>query len=123
MEKEEHNPYNPYNQASKSGVATNEGEDNNLAVASLILGVLSILFYIFTAIPGIVTGHMARSRQKKMPELYSGKGMALGGLILSYIMFVISISMIVGIVYLYKYNPEMKEIFMDAYEQELNRNK
>ena len=66
---------------------------------------------------------MARSRVKKNPELYSGKGMAMGGLILSYIMLVISIGMIIGMIYLFKYNPEMKETFMDAYQQELNRNK
>jgi hypothetical protein len=61
------------------------GQTPGLAIASLICGILGLfLCSIFTAIPAIITGHMARRRIKENPTL-NGAGIALSGLILGYI--------------------------------------
>jgi hypothetical protein len=54
---------------------------NDLAVASLVCGGLSFMVGI-TAIPAIITGHMALSRLKHSNE--DGRGLAITGLILGY---------------------------------------
>lgn len=57
-----------------------------LAVASLVLGVLSIFCLApLTAIPAIICGHMARSRIRRLPALYHGANQALAGVILGYL--------------------------------------
>lgn len=65
-----------------------------LSIASLVLGILSLpmCFYFLTGIPAIITGHKARSRAKKQPELYGGAGMALAGLILGYLSILTTIA-------------------------------
>jgi uncharacterized BrkB/YihY/UPF0761 family membrane protein len=71
-----------------------DGKKNGLAVSSLIFGVLSfllLLFGIFTAIPGIIMGHMARSRLHNYPHIYSGGGMAMIGLILNYLVLIVTV--------------------------------
>ena len=109
---------NPYaNNATNTAPVFEEGKNNGLAIASLILGILSIFLYLFTAIPGIITGHMARSRVKRNPESYDGKGMALAGLILSYIMLLISLFLIIGMIYLFKNSPEFKDAFIEGMKQ------
>lgn len=68
------------------------GRKSGLAIFSLILGILSILVLGFiAAIPGIITGHIARSKAKKDPMTYGGEGIALTGLILSYLGLIISV--------------------------------
>jgi len=63
---------------------------SGLSITSLVLGILSLpcLFSILTGIPAIITGHIARSRAQKQPQLYGGGGMALAGLILGYVSLV-----------------------------------
>src|SRR6476660_5937993 len=66
---------------SASGVPLRSG----LSTASLVLGILSFVgCMVLTAIPAIITGHIARRRTKEEPEIYGGRGMALAGLILGY---------------------------------------
>jgi hypothetical protein len=56
------------------------------AIWSLVLGILSMLcFSLFTGIPAIICGHIARSNVKNSQGALSGGGMALAGLILGYI--------------------------------------
>jgi hypothetical protein len=56
------------------------------AIWSLVLGILSLLcFTLFTGIPAIICGHIARSNVKNSRGALSGEGMALAGLILGYI--------------------------------------
>jgi hypothetical protein len=58
---------------------------SNLAIASLVCGILGLFVCsIFTAIPAIITGHMARRQIRENPTL-EGAGLALGGLIMGYI--------------------------------------
>jgi hypothetical protein len=56
-----------------------------LGIASLVLGLLSIVTCFFTGLPAIITGHIARSRAKRYPDIYGGRGAALVGLILGYV--------------------------------------
>jgi hypothetical protein len=57
-----------------------------VAVASLVLGILGlILIGPLGSIPAVICGHVAKSRIKKNPDLLTGDGMALAGLILGYV--------------------------------------
>ena len=56
---------------------------SGLAITSSVLGIVGLLFCGLTSIPGAVVGHMALSRIKRTGE--EGQGMAMGGLITSYI--------------------------------------
>ncbi|HUR09652.1 MAG TPA: DUF4190 domain-containing protein [Nonomuraea sp.] len=60
---------------------------SGLAITSLVLGIVGLLFCGLTSIPGAVVGHMALSRIKRTGE--EGQGMAMGGLITSYITIVL----------------------------------
>jgi len=112
------NPYgvSPYAKTSEAQDQANVPvyKNNTLAIVSLVLGILSLFFSFLTAIPGIITGHMARSKAKKNPEQYDGKGMALAGLILSYLMLILVIAIVVGFAYAFKEMPEFKDAFMEG---------
>jgi hypothetical protein len=87
---------------------------SGLAIFSLILGILSILVLGFiAAIPGIITGHMARSRAKNNPAVYGGSGMALAGLILSYLGLLLSIAAVVFMMS----NPDFMEALQNMQQQ------
>jgi hypothetical protein len=61
-------------------------EQTGLAVASLVLGLLSVVcFGILAGIPAIICGHIARSRARRLPGQYGGAGQALAGLVLGYV--------------------------------------
>lgn len=61
-------------------------ETEGKAVASLILGILSLtLFWIFAGIPAIILGHMSYSKIRKSMGRLTGEGMALAGLIMGYL--------------------------------------
>ncbi|MET9240336.1 DUF4190 domain-containing protein [Nonomuraea sp. NPDC003709] len=60
---------------------------NGMAVASLVLGIIGLIFCGITSIPGVILGHIALNRIKKTGE--EGSGMAVGGLVTSYITVVI----------------------------------
>ena len=59
-----------------------------LAIWSLVLGIISLTLpclSIFTVIPGIICGHMGLSRINKLGGGQAGNGLAIAGLITSYI--------------------------------------
>ena len=56
---------------------------NSLAVASLLLGLLSL--FVPFAILAVILGHVARSQIRKSAGRQKGAGMALVGLILGYL--------------------------------------
>ncbi|MFI7634620.1 DUF4190 domain-containing protein [Nonomuraea sp. NPDC049400] len=60
---------------------------NGMAVASLVLGIVGLIFCGLTSIPGVILGHIALNRIKKTGE--EGSGMAVGGLVTSYITVVL----------------------------------
>jgi hypothetical protein len=69
--------------APAPGVGVPVAETSGLAVASLVCGVGGLACAV-TAVPAIITGHMARGQIKRNPAL-RGAGMALAGLILGYL--------------------------------------
>ena len=65
---------------------TTNAINNGLSTTSLVLGLLSVAcFGLLTGLPAIITGHMARGKARRQPQVYGGSGMALAGLILGYV--------------------------------------
>ena len=63
-----------------------------VAIWSLILAVLSFTCgWLFTAIPAVICGHIARSKIRKSGGALGGRGIATAGLILGYIALVLGI--------------------------------
>jgi hypothetical protein len=62
-------------------------ESSGLAVASLVLGILSFFTLGLTSLPAVICGHIASSRIKNSAGRMSGGGLALGGLITGYFGF------------------------------------
>ncbi len=57
-----------------------------VAVASLVLGILGlVLLGPLGSIPAVICGHVAKSKIKTNPDMLTGDGMALAGLILGYV--------------------------------------
>jgi hypothetical protein len=70
--------------AAAASVAST-GPQSGLAIASLVLGVLSLLCGgILLGLPAVITGHMALGRVRRSPAQYGGKGLAIAGLALGY---------------------------------------
>lgn len=64
-----------------------------LAISSLVLGILGILCCgFFTGIPAIIVGFIAKNKAESQPLLYSGRGMAIAGIVLG------SISALYGLI-------------------------
>lgn len=97
---------NTPNQTNNPNIQQQAGEPSRkLAFASLILGIIGVSFLVagvfmgmVAAIPGllpglpaVICGHKAISRGKKYPSEYGGRGMAILGLILGYIMCAFSL--------------------------------
>src|SRR4029434_4261343 len=63
-----------------------------VAIWSLILAVLSFTCgWLFTAIPAVICGHIARAKIRKSGSALGGRGIATGGLVLGYIALVLGI--------------------------------
>jgi len=67
-----------------------------LATGSLVCGILGFPTMGLTAIPAIITGHMARRSIKRAGEKLGGKGIALAGLITGYLALVVGIAAVAG---------------------------
>src|SRR5437762_13862162 len=62
------------------------------AIWSLVLAILSFTCgWLFTAIPAVICGHVARSKIRKSGGALGGKGIATAGLILGYIALVLGV--------------------------------
>jgi hypothetical protein len=62
-----------------------ETKQRGMAVASLVLGILSIIcFGVLAGVPAIILGHVAYRRVRKAPDKYGGPGMAVAGFVLGY---------------------------------------
>ncbi|HLH10199.1 MAG TPA: DUF4190 domain-containing protein [Terriglobales bacterium] len=63
---------------------------DDLAIASLVLGILSmIMFSIFAGIPAVICGHKSRGRIRRSMGALTGDGMALAGLVMGYLSFLV----------------------------------
>jgi len=85
--------------ASVPNVKATRMGTSRLAVWSLILGILSLVFLLFCfgplfAIPAVICGHKAYSQISKSYGELEGQGMAVGGLVTGYISIGISLLLI-----------------------------
>ena len=63
-----------------------------VAIWSLILAVLSFTCgWLFTAIPAVVCGHIARAKIRKSGGALGGRGIATGGLVVGYMALVLGV--------------------------------
>lgn len=69
---------------------------NPLAIASLACGCAQVFFTLFSGIPAIILGHIARRQIRQTGE--DGDGLALAGLILGYVGVVLTIAAIIAII-------------------------
>jgi hypothetical protein len=77
------------------GGSPTASKNSALAIWSLVLGILSLICCtVFSAIPGIICGHMALSRIKQSAGALQGRGMAIGGLITGYLGILLAIILI-----------------------------
>ncbi len=96
-----------YPQGPYPGYAPAAPQSNGLATASLILGILGILFGFVAGIPAIITGHMALGRIKENPALESSRGQAMAGLIMGYIFSGIALLCTIGFIALIVASPSI----------------
>jgi hypothetical protein len=74
--------------------AAGTGQNQTLAIVSLVLGILSLLCcaWFLPGIAAVVLGFMAKNKAENNPDQYGGRGLALGGIITG------GISVILGII-------------------------
>ena len=95
-----------------SAISQPQASTSGLAIASLVLGILSMLCCgILTCIPGIICGHMGIHAVNKSEGKLTGKGMAIAGLILSYASLLLTL---LGLVFLILYFVMFFKILMGA---------
>ncbi|MBI5821385.1 MAG: DUF4190 domain-containing protein [Verrucomicrobia bacterium] len=68
------------------------------AVASLILGILSLCLGAITGIPAVILGHVSRSAIQHSKGKLTGAGKALAGLIMGYVSIVVTLTLAVIII-------------------------
>ena len=65
---------------------------NGMAIASLVLGVIGVLgAAIFTSLPAIICGHIARRQIRNAEGREGGDGMAMAGLVMGYLVTLLSL--------------------------------
>ena len=79
-------------------------QSGGLAIASLVLSILSIVIGPFGFVPGIICGHIARmkSRTESPP---TSDGLALAGLIVGYVFLAVTVVIITAF-FLIRANPD-----------------
>ena len=76
-------------------MTTLQPKNSGLAIWSLVLGILGLTcFWLLTAIPAVICGHLAYSRIRRSAGALTGEGLALGGLITGYVSIALSIFVI-----------------------------
>jgi len=76
-----------------------EVKNSRLAIWSLVLGILGLLFLMVCigplfAIPGVICGHLAYGRIKRSGGALDGSGLALAGLITGYVCIALAVFVI-----------------------------
>jgi len=92
-------------------------KNNGLAIASLILGILSLVFLYLLCNPW---SHNRPHGTLTSKTFHEGKGLALAGLILSYVMLVLSIIFIVWMIYMFTSVPGFSDAFKGSFMDGLN---
>ena len=66
-----------------TGAGESAGSSHGFAVTSLILGIASLLFSVFTALPGLIFGILALRQLNRTGGGQSSRGMAITGIVVS----------------------------------------
>ena len=80
---------------------------SGMALASMILGIVSILMMFSCAIgvvfgiPGAICGHLGRKQIRESAVPMSGAGMAMAGLVMSYLVIALTVVGVIGLVAFY----------------------
>jgi len=97
-------PYGYASQPQEAGrpahgaVPVTGAQTHPLAIVSLVLAIASFVVCFFVpAVAGLICGIVARNRIRESPQMYSGDGLALAGIIVSAIN--IGLSVVGGIIY------------------------
>lgn len=70
------------------------------AMASVVLGAVALVSFFLCfvggllAVPGVICGHMALTRIRRSGDLMQGRGMAIAGLVMSYLTIAIGVGLI-----------------------------
>jgi hypothetical protein len=70
---------------------------SGLAVASMIMGIASFLTCGLTAIPAVIMGHIALHDIKKEPARFTGREIALAGVISGYLGIIFAILLVIAV--------------------------
>ncbi len=84
-------------------VAQSQASTCGLSITSLVCALLGFLTLGLTSIVAIITGHISLSRIKKSAGTLGGKGLAIAGLIIGYLMIVITVLAVAGSIMLSAY--------------------
>lgn len=76
------------------------------AIASLVLGALSVIACCFTGVPGLICGFVGLSNISKSQGQLKGKGLAMLGIALSLVLPVVEVG---GFLFLARSNPELMQ--------------
>ena len=95
------NPYHvqPAAAGAAMGVPGQVQRTSGLAIASLACGVLAFICFIPISIGGVICGHMALSEIKKSEGYVAGKGLAVAGLVVSYIGVAITVFAVLFLIF------------------------
>ena len=88
--------------AAAQAAAAVGGQRKGLAIASFVLGLLSLVLCFaapVTAIPAIILGHIAHVKSRRARDVYGGGGLAIAGFVLGYV----SLLLWVGEIWAYRY--------------------
>jgi len=65
---------------------------NGLAITSLVLSLIStVSLFQIISIVAVIFGHLSLIKIKKYPDIYTGKNMAIAGLIIGYLVIIVGI--------------------------------
>lgn len=73
------------------------GQTSGLAITSLVLGIGSLLCGVFTGIPAVICGHLAKGQIRRSGGQIQGSGLATAGLITGYLGIILAIVGVVAV--------------------------
>lgn len=82
------------------GMMQNVSRDQTLPIIAIVTGVMSLVMACFCGgiwlgIPAAITGYLGMRNADNYPDKYTGRGLAIGGMVLGIISFLCSIVLII----------------------------
>lgn len=78
-------------------IAPARPQTSGLAIASLVLGICGFILGCLTGLPAVICGHLALGKIKKAGGELEGKGFAIAGLVLGYVMTFFGVVILAGL--------------------------